>query len=60
MNTYHCFFARKKIEVQAETSYEAQQKAAKMLELSAKKQSQVTVVLVANDGEQVEVNPNIL
>lgn len=45
MNTYQTFYRQKKHEVQAHTSYEAQQIAAQ--HFKAKKSYDVTVVLVA-------------
>ena len=56
MNGYIAFYRSKQIEVYAETSYEAQQKAAK--EFKAKKDYDVTVVLAEReDGEQVVHSP---
>jgi len=55
MNTYHAFYANKKIELEAETSYAAQQAAAK--QMKAKKPHQVTVVLIAKAEEPVLVDP---
>jgi hypothetical protein len=52
MNTYEWFYRGKKGQVNAETSYEAQQKAAK--ELKAKKAYDVAVVLVEKDGAEVK------
>ncbi len=54
MNTYHAFFHGKQIEVEAETSYDAQKKAVEIFK--AKKSYQVTVVVVAVDGKQVSHN----
>jgi hypothetical protein len=51
MNTYHCFFRHKRIEVEAETSRKAQIKAAEILKTN--KGYEITVVLVAKDGEPV-------
>lgn len=51
MNGYVGFYKQKRVEVHAETLYEAQQKAAKLL--GAKKSYEVTVVLAEKDGEQV-------
>lgn len=51
MNGYLAFYKDKQIEVYANTSYEAQQKAAK--EFKAKKSYDVTVVLCERAGEQV-------
>ncbi len=49
MNTYHAFYKGKKIELQAETSYKAQQLAA--TQFKARKSYEVTVMLVAKaDG----------
>jgi len=45
MNTYHAFYNGKKIELQAPTTYAAQQAAAKTFK--AKKSWQVSIVLVA-------------
>lgn len=55
MNGYICFYKGKQLEVYANTSYEAQQKAAK--EFKAKKSYQVTVVLAEKNGEQVVHKP---
>ncbi len=51
MNGYIAFYRGKRIEVYANTSYEAQQKAAK--EFKAKKSYEVTVALAEKDGEEV-------
>lgn len=51
MNGYVCFYKGKKIEVYAETSYEAQQKA--VAQFKAKKSYDVTVMLAEKQGEQV-------
>jgi len=52
MNTYKAFYRGKMpIEVQAETSYAAQREAA--ARFKAKKSYEVTVILVAKDGEPV-------
>lgn len=51
MNGYVGFYKQKRVEVYAETLYEAQQKAAKLL--GAKKSYEITVMLAEKDGEQV-------
>lgn len=51
MNTYKAFYKGKQMDVEAQTSYAAQQKAAGLFK--AKKSYDVTVVLVAKNGEQV-------
>jgi hypothetical protein len=51
MNGYVCFYKGKRVEVYADTSYEAQQKAAALLK--AKKSYEVTVVLAEKSGQQV-------
>lgn len=51
MNGYKAFYKGKSIEVLAETSYAAQQLAAK--EFKAKKSYEVTVVLCEINGNQV-------
>ena len=51
MNGYVCFYKCKRVEVYAETSYAAQQKAAAMLK--AKRAYEVAVVLAEKDGETV-------
>jgi hypothetical protein len=52
MNGYICFYKGKRIEVYAETSYVAQQKAAQLLK--AKRSWDVTVCLAERDGGVVE------
>ena len=56
MNGYKAFYKGKSIEVYADTSYQAQQKASK--EFKAKKEYLVTVVLCEKDNEQVIHIPN--
>jgi hypothetical protein len=51
MNGYKAFYRNRAIEVQAATSYEAQQKAAAIFK--AKKAWEVTVVLCEKAGTQV-------
>jgi len=51
MNGYKAFYKGKSIEVYANTSYEAQEKAAKLFK--ARKSYQVTVVLCEKAGQQV-------
>jgi hypothetical protein len=55
MNGYKCFYRGKTCEVYADSSYEAQQKAA--LVFKAKKSYEVTVVLCEKAGEQVVHTP---
>lgn len=51
MNGYIAFYRGKQIEVHANTSYEAQQRAAAIFK--ARKPYEVTVVLAERDGKQV-------
>lgn len=52
MNTYQAFYNDKSIQVQAETSYQAQQKAAEIFK--ARKSYQVDVFLIAKeDGVEI-------
>lgn len=51
MNGYVCFYKGKKCEVHAETTFEAQKKAAVIFK--AKKAYEITVVLAEKNGEQV-------
>lgn len=58
MNTYNAYYKGKQTEVEANTSYEAQRLAAQWFK--AKKAYDVTVVLVAKDGEVVKHDPGSL
>jgi len=51
MNGYKCFYKGKTVEVYADTSYAAQQKAAAIFKV--KKSYEITVVLCEKRGEQV-------
>ncbi len=53
MNGYVAFYKGKRIEVYADTSYKAQQKAAEIFKVKPNKAYQVTVVLAEVDGKQV-------
>ena len=55
-NGYIAFYRGQKKEVYAETSYKAQQEAAKLFK--AKKSYEVTVVLAEKDGEDVVHRPD--
>lgn len=56
MNGYKAFYRRKEIEVFAETSLDAQRKAAEIFK--AKKAYEVTVRLCEKNGEQVVHTPD--
>lgn len=58
MNGYIAFYKGKRTEVHANTSFEAQQKAAQ--QFKAKKSYEVTVVLAEKDGQQVTHDGAIL
>ena len=51
MNGYVCFYKGKRVEVYADSSYAAQQRAATLLK--AKRSYEVTVVLAEKNGEIV-------
>lgn len=53
MNGYVAFYNQRRIEVYADTSYEAQQKAAEQLKVPPRRRHQVTVCLAEKNGEQV-------
>jgi len=55
MNGYIGFYKEKKVEVRADTSFEAQKKIADMLKV--KKAYQITVVLCELDDKQVVHSP---
>ena len=52
MNGYKAFYKNKTLEVYANSSYEAQKKAA--VEFKARKEYDVTVVLCEKDNKEVE------
>lgn len=56
MNGYIAIYKGKRIEVMAETSYQAQTKAAQVFK--AKKSYEVTVMLAEKNGEQVTHTPD--
>lgn len=58
MNTYKAFYRGKVIEVQSDTSYHAQLKAAELLKV--KHSYDVTVLLVEKDGQEIIHNPTEL
>lgn len=57
MNGYKAFYKNRQIEVQANTSYEAQQKAAKAM--NAKKSYDVTVILCELEDKQITHNADL-
>ena len=58
MNGYIAFYKGKQLEVKANSSYEAQQKAAQMFR--ARKSYEVTVILAEKNGQQVTHNGAML
>lgn len=59
MNGYICFFKGRKVEVRANTSFEAQQAAVVALKLKPKQRVDITVVLAEKDGQQVTHVPTM-
>lgn len=53
MNGYVCFWRKERCEVEAETSYAAQQAAQVKFGRRCKKRHEITVVLAEQNGEQV-------
>jgi len=60
MNGYICLYNGKRIEVYAETTYKARQKAADIFKVRPKQEYKISVYLAEKDGEQVTHNPAIL
>ena len=60
MNGYVCFYKQKRVEVHAETSLQAQQKAAEQLKVKPNLSNKVDVYLAEKDGEQVTHDPAML
>ena len=56
-NGYLCFHKSRRVEVFANTSYEAQQLAVEKLRLKPHKRCEVAVVLAVKAGEVVEHDP---
>lgn len=58
MNKYVAFYGQKQIDVEAETSYAAQKKAAEVLKVKPNKQYMITIMLAErSDGTQVVHTP---
>jgi hypothetical protein len=58
MNGYVAFYGCKRVELHADTLYEAKQKVIKMLRVPKHKEYSVAVVLAEKDGEQVTHTPD--
>ena len=58
MNGYVCFYDGKRIEVEADTLYEAKQKAVQKLRVRPNKAHMVSVVLAEKDGNPVVHTPD--
>ena len=58
--TYKYFYKNLSGEVQAATSYAAQQAAQAKLKLKDKERSKITVILAAKNGQEVTHHPEIL
>ena len=58
MNGYIAFYNQKTFEVQAKSSYEAQQKAVEHFKPPKSKQHMVSVVLAEKEGKQVTHTPD--
>lgn len=54
---YVCFYNGKRVEVYADTTFQARQQVAKMLKVPPKKQYMITVVLAERSGEPVKIDP---
>jgi uncharacterized protein (DUF952 family) len=60
VNGYIAFYKGKQVEVYANTSYEAQQKAAVMFKVKPAKSYDVAVVLAERNGQQVVHSGGVL
>lgn len=58
MNGYVCFWRGQRCEVEAETTFQAQQKAQAIFGKRCKKRYEISVVLAEKNGEQVTHNPS--
>lgn len=57
MNSYKCFTPKGVIDLKAESSYDAQVKAAKAKSIPASKQYLISVVLLEVGGTPIQFNP---
>jgi hypothetical protein len=53
INTYQAFYNGKTIQVDSETSWKAQQKAAELFKVKPAKNYQVTVLIIGKDGKEL-------
>ena len=51
MNSYQCFYSGRSIDVEADTTYKAQQEAAQTMKVPAKKRYMISVLLTEKAGE---------
>jgi len=61
MNGYICFWNDKSLEIMADTSYQAQQRAIREFQKNTRKKVNgydITVVLAEKEGEQIIHNPD--
>lgn len=58
MNGYVCFYNQKRIEVHSASTFAAQQEAARLLKVPAKKQYMISVTLAEKDGQPVTHTPD--
>lgn len=54
---YVCFYNGKRVEVYADTTFQAQKQVAAMLKVPPKKQYMITVVLAERNGDPVKTDP---
>jgi hypothetical protein len=57
MNGYICFYNRKRIEIYAETLYEAKKKAIIEFKVKKNKEHMISIILAEKDGEEVIHTP---
>jgi len=60
MNGYVCFYKSMRVEVHADTSYQAQLKAQQVLKVKDKQRPNITVLLAEKNSEQVTHNTAII
>lgn len=57
MNKYECFYNGKRDTIEADTTYQAQQKFAEKHKVPAKRRYQITVMLAEKDGKTNYIDP---